>query len=337
MSNNKSVIELAKDDEGLVAKVPREHFKSMFYLFSGKPDSRVKLFNEPVEIKLRNIIDLNRDVTRKLATHHIDMSVTKATVSYSVNEFAEFGTWVEFEQHEWDIPESIDEIVVEWEFYVDIPTFNEPQRHKLMVRISSEVKPSKFMQLLTSGSSDKFEEMDSLASPIMCRVDFVNTLISKELINVVTDWQKKLSEPEILNTFLSSMRIKRHEIAVAIHHITPFMFALFWVSLVLWVDSNIYNNSIPILAVSIWIFFGIYSLSPIRKISHFLASAVYSSLEKCKVNHVVFLLTSGDEKNMCDQKNHNKKSFSKFISRTIFAAILNVSCGILASYLFVNS
>ncbi|WP_429103076.1 hypothetical protein, partial [Aeromonas veronii] len=44
MNKNNAVIEMGDDavrNQGaIVAKLPREHLKSLFYLFAGKPDSR---------------------------------------------------------------------------------------------------------------------------------------------------------------------------------------------------------------------------------------------------------------------------------------------------------
>ncbi|WP_152412536.1 hypothetical protein [Xanthomonas phaseoli] len=43
----------------LVARVPKEHLKSLFYLFSGKPDSRIKTFNDAIHISKQDILELH--------------------------------------------------------------------------------------------------------------------------------------------------------------------------------------------------------------------------------------------------------------------------------------
>ena len=59
-------------DEAVVASVPKEAFKAMFYLFAGKPDSKVKMMNRRVTIAPDDLQDLNRKITDKLKLHNID-------------------------------------------------------------------------------------------------------------------------------------------------------------------------------------------------------------------------------------------------------------------------
>lgn len=52
MSDRNAVIEMDEDSVnshgGVVAKLPKEQLKSLFYLFAGKPDSRVKVYHKPL-------------------------------------------------------------------------------------------------------------------------------------------------------------------------------------------------------------------------------------------------------------------------------------------------
>jgi len=106
-------------------------------------------------------------------------------VGYVGSEINEFGTWSEFESHHWQEPEKIEELVIKWDFLVNIQDLAVPQRHTLLFRVSTDIKPGKLLQLLSSGNSDDFDTEEMFASPAFCRVDFINAQLSKELINVV--------------------------------------------------------------------------------------------------------------------------------------------------------
>ncbi|MDR4516973.1 MAG: hypothetical protein MRK00_06255 [Nitrosomonas sp.] len=50
----------------VVARVPKEQLKSLFYLFAGKPDSRIQVFESAVHLKPNDIrASLKIDITRQ--------------------------------------------------------------------------------------------------------------------------------------------------------------------------------------------------------------------------------------------------------------------------------
>jgi hypothetical protein len=328
--------ELQRADE-VVAKLPRDQLKSLFYLLNGKPDSRIKVFSRPIYLNKEDISELNDCVTRKLKTHRVDSQITTMSVGYKGSEIQEFGTWHEFEQHPWNEPECIEEIVIKWDFLVRLDQYELPQRHTLLVRISSDMKPGKFLQLIASGNSDDFEKIDVLTSPAFCRVDFINAQISKELINVVSDWYEGRKQPALIPDFYYWFKRKRQRIAEALHHSIPFMFSLLWMSFFYWMDSNIYNGDVDLRISAIWIFFGLYALNPMHKVGHMLASKVFGKLEKLEGSKVVFEFTSGDKKKIAEITDTNRQRGRKFLKASAWALFLNILAGLIAAYLFVNS
>ena len=73
--NQKNNSEVKSADE-VVAKVPKEAFKAMFYMFTGKPDSQLKVFDNPVIITPNDLIELNTDICDKLTNHHVTATIT---------------------------------------------------------------------------------------------------------------------------------------------------------------------------------------------------------------------------------------------------------------------
>jgi hypothetical protein len=64
--SNRSPIHHSRDAD-VIATVPKEAFKAMFYLFAGKPDSKVKMMNRRVIIKFDDLQDLNVKIVEALA------------------------------------------------------------------------------------------------------------------------------------------------------------------------------------------------------------------------------------------------------------------------------
>ena len=336
--NDRTLEKLPDDAQKLVATLPADKLRSLFYLFAGKPDSRIKVFDKALFIDSNDLIELNECVTRKLRGHHIEAQITSVKVVYLGEESHEFGTWAEFQAHHWQEPACIEEIVLKWDFMVDIKEYAVPQRHTLLFRVSSDVKTSQVIQMITSGNSDEFEQMDIMSSPAFCRVDFINAQISKELINEVSDWYKGRREPVLIPE--TYYWFKKHRTCVAdfVHHIFPLTASVIFISAFLWAKANLFSGSVPIEYAVIWVFSALYLLSPIRALfAHKAAAKIYKILAGLEGSKVVFDFTSGDKKKNSEMQNENKKQGRKFVKSVLLNVALNVIGSLLAAWLITNS
>jgi hypothetical protein len=336
-----AVIELdeesIKKSGGVVAKLPKEQLKSLFYLFTAKPDSRIKVFHQPVFVDVNDVVELNDCITRKLQTHNIDSQVTTITASYKGAEVTEFGTWMEFKNHHWQEAECIEEIVIKWDFMVAINAYEVSQRHTLLVRISSEMKPGKFLQMMATGNSDDFENIDILTAPGFCRVDFINAQISKELINQVSDWFKGRKMPRLIPGGYSWFKKQRQNIARFTHHTFPLMFCLLWIVAFHWFDVNKANGDISMQNTAVWLFLGMYLFGPVADVGNTLASRIFTALEHIGSSKVVFEFTSGDKKANSELLDRNVVQGRKFIKEVLLSLMLNIIAGLIATYLYMNT
>lgn len=341
MTNRNAVIEMDEDSikkqGGIIAKLPKEQIKSLFYLFAGKPDSRIKVYHKPLFLEVCDIEELNSCITRKLQTHNIDAQITSLNIGYEGSDIQEFGAWAEFIQHHWHSPDCIEEIVIKWDFMVELQGFELPQRHTLLVRVSSDMKPGKFIQMMASGNSDDFDQIDVMTAPAFCRVDFINAQISKELINEVTDWINGRKEPALITDLYYWFKKRRQTIAEITHHSIILTYAILWVSGFLWANTNIYSGTMDTIIMAIWLFLGLYAFTPIGKIGHIFASKVYGALDNINGKKVVFNFTSGDKKANSEAISKNKKHGKSFLKQTGWSLLLNVIAGVIASYLYMHS
>ncbi|MBD1583346.1 hypothetical protein [Pseudoalteromonas sp. S16_S37] len=337
MNNLQNSNEIQVENAGkLIGSLPKESLKSLFYLCVGKPDSRTKVFSSAVFLEKDDIIELNECITRKLKIHNIDAQITTVSVGKGT-DISEFGTWREFEEHHWHEPECIEELVIKWDFMITLPDYKIPQRHTLLVRISCDMKPGKFLQMVASGNADDFDQMDILTAPAFCRVDFINSQISKELINEVSDWYEGRKEPELIPSKFYWFKLRKNIVAMLIHHSFALMFSLVWVTAYLWLDTNKFSGNITLQASALWIFIGIYMLTPVTKFGHIIASRVYSELSELEGSRVVFQFTSGDKKKLSELANYNKKKGRSFAMKSLFAFLINILAGICSTYLYLNS
>lgn len=316
----------------LVAAIPKDQLRSLFYLFTGKPDSRIRLFDEPVCVSPEDVIELNDCVVRKLATHHIDLTVTSVKIGYDGSQFSEFSTWTEFESHKWQEPEKVEELVIKWDFLVNIKDYAAPQRHTLLFRISRNIKPSQIFHMLGAGNADELDKLDELAAPAFCRVDFINAQISKELITLVGDWHKGRKQPKLINPVLFWLKKRRNGIATILDQWLLLSWALLAASFLYWGSIHLITPSIAHGAIAV--FLAVYSLRPIGKIANRLAGWTFKTLSELEGSKVVFSFTSGDKKRIHELESENLKQGRKFVVASLWNLGLNVLAGIIYSYLF---
>ncbi|MCI1123282.1 hypothetical protein [Stenotrophomonas maltophilia] len=320
----------------ITAAVPKDHLRSLFYLFTGKPDSRIKIFNSPVALQPSDLLELNSSVNEKLKTHHIDVNVTSAKIGYDASQFAEFSTWAEFEGHRWTESEKIQEIVVKWDFLVNMRDYAAPQRHTLLLRISRDIKPSQIFHMLGAGNADELDKLDEIAAPAFCRVDFINAQLSRELIALVEDWYKGRPQPRLINPTLYWVKQYRNGIATFVDQWLLLSWALLVASLLYW---GFGAEKIPatVAAGAIATLLAIYSLSPAAKLSHKLASKVYATLSAVEGRKVVFNFTAGDRKHAAETEDENKRQGWKFVRMVTLNIALNIVATIIYTVLFTGS
>lgn len=318
----------------ILTAMPKDQLRSLFYLFAAKPDSRIKVFEEPIHLELADITELNDCVSRKLKIHNIEASITSVTVAYADADVNEFGTWVEFSQHHWQQPETVEEIVVKWDFLAKIENYAVPQRHTLLYRVSNETKPGKVLQMLFSGNADDFENLDVIGAPSFCRVDFINAQLSKELINVVTDWHKGRKSPKLIPDIIYTLKKRKQLIAEAADYLTSFSLTILLASFIYSVSVKYFNSQLPVHIALSTIFIGLFALRVIGKIANSLAKKLYKSLGEVEGSKVVFEFTSGDRKQISDQKQKNKNQGIKFAWNAFWNIALNLAASGLWAYLF---
>ena len=326
-----------QDPGELVAHVPHQDLKSLFYLFTGKPDSRVKTFERAIELSQQDIVDLNTMIVAKLQIHDINASVTNVKIGYEGSQFSEFGTWDEFCSHTFLELERIEEIILKWDFLVNIKSYKVPQRHTLLFRVARELKPSQVLHMLGAGNHDEIDKIDMMSCPAFCRVDFINAQLSKELINVVNDWYLARIEPRLIQPQLYWIKKNRNWIALLLDQWTLFTWSLVVGAVAYYFAHKIYAGNPPILISFLALFFGIYSLRPASKASGLLVNRIYKAISEIEGSKVVFKLTAGDKKKIAEQRTENSKQGRKFVAASAWNIILNILATIICMYLFKST
>ena len=338
MSTAQNPLDINNKPETLYAGIRKDDLKALFYLMAGKPDSNIKLFYDPICIEPNDILELNESIQEKLMNHSVEVATTSIIIHYTSNESEIFGIWAEFTNHKWNTHKEIEAITIKWDFMVNFPQYAIPQRHTLLVKISSRLTPLHLLQAMLSNDSDDLENVENEMAPVVCRVDFINHILSDELIIIVENWIKSRIKPQF-NPKISPF-LKKHKTGIAriLHYSIP-IFLTFLVAGIL--DKIIQNNLVETAIVTIkdlkifmfWLLGSGIGIFTSLQIGHWIAYRTYQSIEQYG-EHCVFNFTNGDKNKHQKIEEKNKKYIVNILINIVSDFSINLIVTLISIFLF---
>lgn len=187
-----------------------KQFQALYYLFKGKRDTDIKLFDENKQFSYSDILDIHEKINKKLELHEIVTNIVNITIGFDNKDIKNFGSWSEFKNTDWNISAKTKYITIEWDFNIILPNQlqNVPQTHTLRLRIGNNLKPSEMIHVFFQGDDEC--DIDEMRSEMVCKIDFVNAQICNELKLVVSGWYDSLAKNTEENKLIRFIN-KNHE------------------------------------------------------------------------------------------------------------------------------
>lgn len=301
-----------------------EDIKSVIYWLNAKPDTHIKVFPQGKLVNINDIINLNNKVQKKLENHNVFTSITTITIILDKGEILSYNLWEAFKNNTWEDPEKIESISINWDVTIKLPNYGLPQKHNLKVRIGTSLKPNEIFQILTN--SDNEHELQENFSFIVCKVDFINEVISKELIQIVETWYNGLRKARTNSKLLSFVKSKRQLVSSFGDYITTSIgLALFYLAFKIHLNFYTVNLDVNLyLDIFLWftLLFAFYLL--FRVIGSSFSQFIYDKIVTFNEPHY-FDITKGDknEQDKLDEKNKkiSRNLFWQFIIRLLVSII----------------
>ncbi|MBK1811652.1 hypothetical protein JHL18_13595 [Clostridium sp. YIM B02505] len=332
---------LTIDNKDSLAKLvidPNE-LHSLFNLLNGKPDSTTRIFPRDVVIGRDDLFVLKDKMREKLKQYEITTLIESISVRFEKNKFEEFSNWYQFEDYNWTSSNCIDNMVLKWDFMINFKEYRCPQRHTVVVRLSSGMRPDQILQMLLNGKIEDLDSIDKNLAPVICDVTFVNHLIGDEIINIVEEWNKGLKQGSSINNKYKYFR--RHKLAVAngIQNITKVtgLGAIIGAVNLYISNFNVKNvfqiriDQIQGLIIVGAIGFVLYGI--LKQIGYQLGKSIIESLDDYG-EVFTFNITKGDCNKQEELLNENNKYVKNINTGLAISIIVNIICSIVASILY---
>lgn len=331
-SENTSQVGIMKSNQ-VVAALNQSDLRSIFHLLVGKPDSTQQHFERRVIVNVQAICDLHERMKDKLVNHRIDGLIATVDVSFEDKTTIEFGTWVEFENFRWTGPKETSDVRLRWEFLVAVDGFEVPQRHAVTVKLSPRLKPFDVMRAVFSKDPSEIDSIEIEDVPIICRVDFVNHVLSKELLAIVDEWVKGLPQPSVADSWFSWFEKHEEFVTAALRYSAPVVAGVAaYMSLgYLFIDSLAGGQPISLddsLTISRWALASILAVYLIDKGSNLIAHKAYESIQKYG-SYKMFQLTNGDNAGSQKMQKRNNRQVRNFLINLSISLTINVIGGVI--------
>lgn len=314
----------------------KEAIKPMFYLLTGKPDSLFKIYDRDVIITPESIKELNDMIHEKLKHFELNGLNFTATISFNNNKAIEFGNWNEFELYKWNISDETKSLTIKWDFLISLPDYNAPQRHSITLRIAQKTTQKELLMLMLNNTIEELDNIDLNNSPIFCRVDFINTLLGTEIIELVDRWNKSRKRPKNFNRLSTFLYKKRRFFAKIIEYSFPVLVFFLILSSVNFMTTTFYFESLSSDIIRPYLFWMIVIatlFSTSKKFSFYLAKSFYNAIINYR-EYNIFKLTNGDVNKQEEIKKSTKEQGFKYVASISLSFFLNITTGLISAYLF---
>lgn len=330
-------MEIVEADE-VVAKVSKESLKALLYLTAGKPDSYIKLFHGPICIQPNDIIELNDLIQQKLGNHDVQAAITTVNINYSKDEIEQFGIWAEFVEHQWNTHKETETLTIKWDFLVKLPLYKLPQRHTVVLKIASKLTPLHFMQAMFSQDPDELENLESEMAPVVCRIDFINHILSDELMRIIEQWHKARIKPLYDPSYEKYIEKHKNTIARVIHYSIPFFVTAVAAGVLNKYVSDAYldTSSITIGIMKefmFWLLGSGIAIAFMNLVGRWIATQVFDAIGSYGV-HAVLVFTNGDKNKQRKLEQKNKVTIRKITWNVAKAVALDVISFLVTYLLF---
>jgi len=314
-------------------KADKETLAGIFRLITGRQNSVVEIFPRPALVNLKDIQELNKNILEKLNRHSVVPPSFSAIVAYTNNRSEELNNFDKFDSSiMWSTHYETESIHLKWDFFTKFEDQQNPSTHSLSVRIANSMHPAQFFQAILSKQPEDIESLEVKNAPMSCRVDFVDNILSQELIALVSNWNKTLRSPEAAFPILLKLRNHDDLFSSLITHLIPLLTAFGYVG---WFYSKYHSQreALDLFILGIWLLGSFFVIRISKLLAGWLSRFCARQLNRIG-RFTVFELTQGDSNAQNRFSARSSGALWKFVGGVTSAIVYKVTALVVSAYWF---
>lgn len=299
---------------------------------SASRNSVSQFYSERVQVTAASIDDLNRKVKDKLNLHHIGNIQLNLSIQFQNDKTITCSSPEELQGYDFKTEARTQCMTMKWSFVFDAIGDGQDHLHSVYVRVSEKLNPALVLQKMMSNHTEDVDSLDGDAfATVACKVDFIDSRFSSELLAIVNDWVRSLPRAEATFGIVNWLNRYEDRISKLIRVTLPALVLLGYIGY--WLARMPTEQTSSVRIAVAWIVGG----SALLYVTQYLSSAFVKIFEKqlriiCNVP--VFQVTSGDGQRMTNYLAKSQKSLFKLSFTALVLGFMKASGVYFASLLF---
>jgi hypothetical protein len=198
--------------------------------------------------------------------------------------------------------------------------------------------PMRILRSVFSKDPDDSEKFEGITGPIISRVDFINNILAKEILEVIKEWNNCCTLSYIENNYIKFIKKHPNLLEYFFMNLTFVVMSVLSLAIFLDLTSGIDDSIVftfgNLRFLIIWGVLSILGIGVINEIRKKIFSYSMQAFKKYGSRFLIFELTNGDKQKQIEIILKNSKSIKKFLYGSALNLILNIIGVILVYYLF---
>jgi hypothetical protein len=276
---------------------------------SSAKNSITQFYAEKVFVNSQAIKDLHRKITDKLRLHYINDVSLSASIQFENDRTINVDSIQQICETDYQTDALTQLIVLKWSFIFDGTGNGDNHLHSIYVRISEGPNPGLVFQRMLSKRNEDLDSLDTeMFAPVVCKVDFMDSRFSNEILSIVVEWASALPKAEPISEIISWLRKNENKITSFTSRTFPAVIVLAYIGIWFGYVADQYTSSVKF--ASAWVLGG----AVIYQLSSYMV-AIFNKILGKQIRRIsdvpVFMITSGDNNKITKHLSKSKNSAIK--------------------------
>jgi len=326
-----------REAEVIVAKADPDTCRALFYLFTGRPDSKTQIFARRIILTPNDVSILDRKIIEKLQNHDISEVITSIILRFKNRRIVDFGSIERYQEFDWHVPERLEQLTIKWDFLVKLPHYLAPQRHTLSVKVSPFLRPIDLMRAVFSSDPDELDSSQVENAVCTARVDFLNHILADELLNIVDTWNDSVRRHPKPGDWLNKLESYDEYFMRGFQYATCFTVFMACLAFYLRGTTDITSDSAALAGhirfSTLWLAFASIIVFSVGRLGKQVGLWSQRLINRYGDSHV-FECTNGDLQHVTEIATKNQRCGYYFIGSCLLAVALNLVASWIAVYIW---
>lgn len=305
-------------------RVSIQLLQGIYHELTGKTEDVSKSYNEPIQVALPDLVQLNHRVAQCCEQYNIRASNCAVKVFYINDTQETFSSFDRFAAFNAGTTSAVESVLITYNFLVLLPKVEKTQSYTVSVRIASRVAIERNMRNNMPFHMPKILRTMGNRSAVVT-VKYVDYAVARSLLNTVDQWFDGLQKADMSSVWKYITKRSHYLPIIARYTVGAFVTYLVVSSSEYFVPASASLNDLAVFLV-----YGFMSVFAAYRLAHHIGSTAEDSLDEW--SQISYLsLTAGDAKMVTEAKRENFVNMVAAIAKFCGALLVSVLAKIIAS------